>query len=246
MPTAHAIAAALNNAVWCDAVCRAAGGTTQFAEDLWRSSAPSPSYFPNVITLDSRAKLAAVEAALRACASSSAELGVKDSFRTLELLPIGFSKLFDASWIWKDAAHPLQTAWRLTWKEIESVEDLRAWESAWWPGPASAEPRARVFAAALLREANITFLAGFHGAALVTGAAITETEGLVGLTCAFFRGTEAAEARPELLEVVAARFPGKAIAGYESGGELRAMRDCGFREVGPLSVWLGRAASPPR
>lgn len=246
MPTAHVIAAALNNAVWCDAVCRAAGGTTQFAEDLWRSSAPSPSYFPNVITLDSSANIAAVEAALRACSGSGAELGVKDSFRTLDLLPFGFSKLFDASWIWKDAVHPSQKAWRLTWKNLESVEDLQAWESAWWPGPDSSGPRPRVFAATLLRETNITFLAGFDGATLVTGAAITETKGLVGLTCAFFRCTEAAEARRELLAVVAARFSGKAIAGYESSGELRAMRDCGFREVGPLSVWLGRAANAPR
>jgi hypothetical protein len=102
MPNSSAISAVLNNAAWCDAVCCAAGGLTEFANGLWRNAVLSPAYFPNIITIDSAAKLGGVEEAIRKLAVKDAQVAVKDSFRNLNLAPIGFSKLFDASWIWRD------------------------------------------------------------------------------------------------------------------------------------------------
>jgi hypothetical protein len=42
----------------------------------------------------------------------------------------------------------------------------------------------------------------------------------------------------ELVDVVAGRFPGRALVGYTRGEELDAAVAAGFRAVGDLRVWL--------
>ena len=243
MSTASALSAALNNAAWCDAVCRAAGGTTEFTAMLWRNAVPSPAYFPNVITIDADVKLAAVEVALRKVSVKGPQVGVKDSFRTLNLALIGFSKLFEASWIWREPESPRFTSMQLAWTKIDSFANLQAWELAWWPEEPSPAPHPAIFGPTLLDCGNISFLAGHEGTALVAGASITETEDVVGLACTFFRGPNPEQQRRELLSVLRNRYPGRGIVGYESEDELLVMRELGFREIGPLCVWLSPAPS---
>lgn len=235
----RARSAAANNAAWCDAVCRAAGGATALTGGWWRNAAASPAWFPNLVTLDPAVEAAAVASALREVAAGGAPVGVKDSFGTLDLAPIGFTKLFDARWIWRDAVAPAVASRQLAWTRIESVADLRAWEAAWRPGPEAAALAPAIFGPALLRIDQVAFLAGHEGTQLLAGAALTETDQVVGLACAFHRGTDPDPLRRELVSVVQARYPGRAIVGYESGDELRAMRALGFGEVGPLAVWTG-------
>jgi hypothetical protein len=45
---ADALAAADNNARWCDAVCRSHGLATRFADDLWIALEGSPTFYPDV------------------------------------------------------------------------------------------------------------------------------------------------------------------------------------------------------
>ena len=42
----------------------------------------------------------------------------------------------------------------------------------------------------------------------------------------------------ELAAVVSARFPARALVGYESGDDLRAAVSGGFEPVGDLRVWV--------
>src|ERR1700753_2324725 len=92
-----------NNTAWCDAVARAHGGETAFAPTHWSNTRQSPPFYPNLITLtpgDSEAQLATI----RALAESGAleeGWGVKDSFATLDLAPLGFEMLFAAQWLWR-------------------------------------------------------------------------------------------------------------------------------------------------
>jgi len=235
--TVHA--AALNNAVWCDAVCRAAGGLTRFEEGLWHNAVPSPAWYPNVVTLDPSADAGAIERAL--CAGS--DLGVKDSFRTLDLTPLGFTRLFEASWICRDPAPPDALSPQLRWSAVATPADLCAWEAAWWPEDRRSEPHATIYGPSLLDNRHVTLWAGHDGTALVAGAAVTETGGAVGLSCTFFQRDHAERQRRELLSMLQARYPGRVMLGYESGDELRAMQQLGFRAIGPLCVWLGQAPS---
>ncbi len=241
MATASALLAARNNAAWCDAVCRASGGTTELAHGLWRNASPSPPYFPNVITVDCSVESSAVEKALRSFSAGSPQVGVKDSFCKLDLSSIGFTKAFEASWIWRDPVSTDAVPTRLAWSKIDSVANLQAWEREWWPEDHSAAPSPEIFLPTLLDHESIAFFAAYEGSVMVVGAAITETEGAVGLTCTFYRGPHPEQQRRELLSVVASQYPGRAILGYQSGYELTDMRELGFREVGPLCVWLGAA-----
>jgi hypothetical protein len=76
---------------------------------------------------------------------------------------------------------------------------------------------------------------------LVAGATITETEDIVGLSCTFFRGPNVEQQRRELLAVLDERYPSRVVLGYESGDELIVMQELGFRQIGPLCVWLSPA-----
>jgi hypothetical protein len=89
--------AARNNALWCDAVCRAHGAAGELLDTLWWNPRPAPPLYPNLITL--RDAGTALVAHVRALDGRGlpAGWGVKDSFRSLDLGPLGFDLLFEAS-----------------------------------------------------------------------------------------------------------------------------------------------------
>ena len=238
MSATSASTAARNDAAWCDAVCSAAGGQTDFTNGIWRNSVRSPPYFPNIITVDPAAEVDAVEEAVRMLSPRGSEVGIKDSFCKLDLGPSGYAKLFQASWIAREPVRSPRIFTQLTWTKIDSFTALRAWEREWWPEGVSSMPTPAIFGRALLERNDICFLAGHEGTTLMAGAAITETEHVAGLTCTFFRGRDTARLRRELLLVLESRYPDQVVLGYESGDELVAMKGLGFIEVGPLRVWL--------
>lgn len=243
MSKASVLKAIRNNAAWCDAVCRASGGSTEFVGGLWFNAVPSPPYFPNIITTDSTADIGAVEKTVHKLSAESVEVGVKDSFRALDLASIGFAKLFEASWVCRDPAQQKNDATLLAWAKIDTFVGLQAWEEHWWPERPSTGSHRPVFGSTLLECDNIAFLAGYRGTTLVAGAAITRTEDVAGLTCTFFHDPDPVLQRRELLSVLGSRYLNRLLVGYQSGAELDAMRDLGFREVGPLCVWLRTGSS---
>jgi hypothetical protein len=91
--------AARNNAIWCDTICRAHGIPGEFYDQLWLSRQPVPRFYPNAVTfanqVASSAQLAHIHQLLAESLPASA--GVKDSFCTLELVPLGFHQLFEAT-----------------------------------------------------------------------------------------------------------------------------------------------------
>ncbi len=91
--TSDALAAADNNARWCDAVCRSHGLATRFTGDLWIAPEGSPRFYPDAVTLAPGASVADLLAHVPRAES------VKDSFAGLDLEPEGFGVLFDACWI---------------------------------------------------------------------------------------------------------------------------------------------------
>lgn len=86
------VAAARNNADWCDLVCRTYGLVTTFHADAWVTATRAPTAYPDAITLTR----SAVADDLLARIDRSPGCSVKDSFASLDLSGSGFQVLFHA------------------------------------------------------------------------------------------------------------------------------------------------------
>jgi hypothetical protein len=206
--------AARNNALWCDAVCRAQGIETAFTGTVWAALRRSPPYYPDAVTLAPGATPGEV---LRDI-DTSAGCSVKDSFATLDLSAHGFRVLFDAEWIRRDAAEA--PAGDPQWRTVRDPADFGLWEVG------------EVFRPALLREPGVTFLQGPDG-----GVIANRTGDVVGLSNLVIHG-DTDKAWAGAVQAIAGHHPGLPIVGYESGDDLAAAERAGFTRTGPLRIWI--------
>jgi hypothetical protein len=130
----RAVAAARNNAEWCDLVCRTHGINTTFEPDVWVAQRRSPPLYPDAVTLSDRPSAGDVVSRV----DSSTGCSVKDSFASVDLSPEGFRLLFDAEWIYRESAEqPAEPA--AGWSLVRTPDQLRAWAAAHGGGPPSAD-----------------------------------------------------------------------------------------------------------
>ncbi|WP_330299456.1 hypothetical protein [Streptomyces sp. NBC_00503] len=224
--------AALNNAEWCDAVCRAHGLESSLGEGVWISPRRTPPYYPDAVTLSTETSEETVLTWIDTDAPGSS---VKDSFAVLDLAPDGFEVLFDAQWIHRPAAAPAPApSPLLDWTRVDSAAELEAWEAAW-----DGEESTGLFRPALLTS-GIAFLAGRDPDGRIRAGAVANRTGeVVGLSNVFTAdGTPDDAAWSGSLASIAGLWPGLAVVGYESGDDLGTAVRHGFRPVGPLRVWL--------
>jgi hypothetical protein len=216
---------ALNNAQWCDIVCRSHGLPTRFDDDLWLSLRRSPPWYPDVVTLrpgvPARHVLSRVDA--------SAGCSVKDSFADLDLTSAGFRVLFEAQWVHRPPA-PAPTPAGPSWLEVTDPEQLRTWILAHGGGGNLRE--------SALDHPLVTVFGAYDGDALVAGAIMNRSDGFVGLSNVFGIDLDPAQVWPGAVAAVSARHPGEPLVGYEDGASLEAARAVGFVAAGPLRVWV--------
>jgi hypothetical protein len=234
--------AAENNARWCDAVGHTHGGPGEIHEHLWLSRRPMPRFYPNVVTLSAEAGAAVQLAAMRELVNE-AQLGafaVKDSFACLDLVPLGFQVLFEATWLWRDAMVPPPTLvdTGLQWTSIDDPDALSDWEAAWNGSPAdpAASPPARIFLPALLSDPDIRCVAAYRDQQVVSGAIANRTGDVVGVSNVFAH-EDAERSWAGCLATIITTFPGLPQVGYERGEERAIAETLGFEVVGPLRVW---------
>jgi hypothetical protein len=124
-PLLHA--AVINNARWCDVVCRSHGYPGEFTDRIWISVGHALPFYPNAITL--APDVTAAEAANGQ--DPSRPYSVKDSFARVDLASRGLTPLFDASWIAlpvpPDGDDP-------SWDTVVTPGELARWEIAWAGG----------------------------------------------------------------------------------------------------------------
>jgi hypothetical protein len=243
MDGTHARIAALNNAVWCNAVCAAHGPAGRFAPGWWSRDQPSPPFYPNLITLDPDVAPTAAIAEVQRLGDlpSLGRFAVKDSFGRLDLSARAFTPLFDAHWLWLADALPATDTGPLRWAVVRDAPALAAWEAAWRQQQEPIEGLGgspRIFAEGLLREPAVSFLAGYADGTLTAGTAITRSHSVAGLACSFGAGLEPVELQRTLARRAQALFPGTPLVGYESGQALRDARAAGYRQGAALRVWL--------
>lgn len=234
--------AAHNNALWCNTVCRAHGIPGEFHAHLWLNHHRVPRFYPNVVTLSSAEGLAEQQAALQALIAEGKldSFAVKDSFCTLDLAPLGFHLLFEATWLWRAPSppEPMTAFDEIQWAIIHQPPELARWETA-WNGLAddSATLPARIFPASLLDDEDLVFIAAYREGQIVAGAIANRTGEGVGLSNVFTPPLEVSHFWAGCVTLAGQAFPGQPLVGYERGEELIMARERGFEALGPLRVW---------
>lgn len=224
--------AALDNAQWCDAMCRAHGRPGVFGPRAWTNGRRTPPYYPDAVTLTADASVRDVLDGIDRRAPGAS---VKDSFARLDLTGEGFRPLFEASWIHRPAGRPAPAATDGThWRAVRTPAELAAWATAWSGGDAD---EAALFRAGLLDDPATRVVAGYGADGRIAGGAVLSGNGRVtGVSNLFAAdGTDPAEAWAGCLGLV---DDGGPVVGYESGDDLPPALAAGFEEIGPLRVWL--------
>ncbi|KAB0266540.1 hypothetical protein [Microvirga brassicacearum] len=229
--------AARNNALWCDAVCRAHGRPGEFHDTLWFNRSGTPPFYPDAVTLAGASAVPEQWRALSALVELPRDGGwaVKDSFSSLDLRVLGFRPLFDAAWIGLKPAPefaPLPADCRLA--DMRNEPELAAWECAW---KGESERDGRIFKPSLLSEPGIIFVAIISEERLVGGGVLNKGAGVVGLSNLFAREIEIEIVWRSLVARAAEAFPGLPLVGYEQEPDLTAALRCGFTRIGSLRIW---------
>jgi hypothetical protein len=232
--------AALNNAQWCDAVCRAHGLPTTFGSDAWVCQAPAPPLYPNLVTL-SRAEAAQTGRIAELARSLGPHgWGVKDSFKSLDLVTQGFRTLFDGQWLRRPAFDDPHDGVKVKGSRVGSGAELASWEAAWRDagmGPPG-DPTARTFPPVLLDDPDIAFLSVTHGEDLAVGLIANRAAGTIGISNLFFGREPDWHGAARGLVEVSALWPGLPLVTYGSGPELTQLcGTLGFGVTGALRVW---------
>lgn len=232
-----------NNARWCDGVCRAHGTPGEFHEAYWIHRGRVPPYTSKLITLTGSShaapQLKAIESLIHA--GPDVSFSIKDAFQVLELEPLGFRVLFDATWLAlpPDAAAPSDARETLQWSLVRDRDELSEWEAAWRGSPANAAgaDAPRVFPPSLLHEPGVHFLAGKRAGATVASGALNRTGSVVGLCNVFTGGEDAGPLYPGCVRLARSLYPKLPLVSYARGAELAQAEAAGFTLMHGLTVW---------
>lgn len=146
---------------------------------FWLQPRPAPPYYPNLVALSRNDEVIQRVAAAKIAASLPGGIAVKDSFDRLDLTKAGFQPLFDAQWIWLEAAsRDAETpGTAIAWRRIASGIELARWEVAW----AMTSPTgSRVFTNPLLVDPQVTILGAMEGDAVVAGCIAIRSANVLG------------------------------------------------------------------
>lgn len=224
---------ALNNAEWCAAVWRSHGLLVEQAHGMWFTTSTPPPLYPNVVTVDPSEAPEAQARFVVELARCPRRFAVKDSFNRLPLDARHFTRMFQASWVWRGASPPPSSS-SSRWVRVTEPHDLDQWAGAWRRGDDSL---ADVFRPRLLADPRAIFMGQVDPTGSFVGGAVGyEAAGLLGLTN-IFGSSEG------LLAAVLDQRPGAQLCGYERGAALEAAQLQGFQRLGSLSVWSRQAST---
>lgn len=214
--------AARNNAEWCDVVTRSWGGDGRFTPELWINPGEAPTFYPNAVTLGPMDRVPT------ALAEATDGFAVKDSFALLDLAPLDYEPLFEATWIWRDPGSTPRSN-DATWRIVRDAASLTHWQNAWSDGT---EPTP--FRPALLEEPNHAFIAAEVAGRIIAGCVASRSAAVVGISNLFGPDDLAAGC----LAAVQGFAPNLPVVGYDADVALERMKSLGFQELGPLRVWV--------
>ena len=231
-----------NNALWCDAVCRAHAAPGHFTPAAWVNTNNTPPLYPNMVTTtddDVASQFKAVERLIKK--RPDLPSAVKDSFSKLDLQPLGFTELFDAQWFARAPAPVPEDLLGKTspWQQLSSGPELVAWEKAWRDAGGHEDIlETPLFPPTLLNEPGVSFLASKSAGNVMAGAVAYAASGVIGVTNFFSKPGEAASQFSACLNSLYATHPTSTAVGYEHEETLAEYAGLNLQPLGPLRVWM--------
>ncbi len=211
------VAAALNNARWCDAVCRAHGHAGRMLPHMWVNAATVPRFYPNAVTLavgDTALEEQRSTVEILQKSNLPGRWSVKDSFNKLDLSRRGFEVLFEANWIRSEMPGEGPSSDIVWTREEKGTADLP------------------------FDDPDFAMFKGRRGFKVVAGFMLYRAEDVVGVTNVVAETSDAAAVWRSLTLLSAQTFPRLPLVGYESGRELKAAVKAGFESGDKLRVWV--------
>jgi hypothetical protein len=235
--------AALNNAAWCDAMARAHRRPGVFSPTIWSNRHAMPRFYPNLVTLEPATEPSTLLGHIRDLIDAGLPNGwsVKDSFCQLDLKSVGFTMLFEATWIHLPTPQSRSIAEKpdVVWRRIEMPEDLVEWEIAWAGGAPMNEPA--IFLPPLLAERTHHVIAGYQNGRIVAGCIASEAADVMGITNLFLPNLDQQAYRSDCMAAAIQLSPALPLVSYDQEDECLAMQDVGFECLGPLRVFSFQA-----
>lgn len=204
---------------------------TRVNRDAWTSSARTPMYYPDAVTLAPDVSVPDLLSRI----DHSPGCSIKDSFASIELTEYGFVVLFEAQWMVRASQAPPLTGSSLSWDLVRDPGAFRAWESAWRgdDGPTG------VLRPSLLNNDSIAVLATCRGDRVVAGAVVNRSAAVAGLSNYFSDpAVDAQDGWSGCVSFAAGLWKALPLIGYESGARLATAQRAGFDPAGALRVWL--------
>lgn len=199
------------------------------SEALWTAPEGSPQFYPDAVTLAPAMTADAVLSGI----DDRPGCSVKDSYADVELGNRGFAVLFEARWLAREPASPTSHL-QLGWQTVATAEGFAEWLRA-----AGVEG---ILHPALMADATVRFLLAHGQQASVAGAAINETDGVIGVSNVFTAGIRPEVLWSDLPAVVGQIFGQAPLVGYEHGTAMSAALANDFVDIGALRVWLKPSA----
>jgi hypothetical protein len=217
-----------NNAAWIHMANAALGKEGEFTPILWQNFNDMPPIFPNADTLGGTEaeQITAIQALVDK--RSGKLVAVKDAWARLDLAPLGFEPLFEAVWLYRDAA-PIEKAKEFAIERITTPEALREFAIG-----CNGEELASVYSPALLRPDIVWFLARKEGK-VTGGITAVAAEGINGLNNLF--GDDESIKNALIREAINA-FPDLPAGDYTGEESIAPYLAHGFEALGKLRVWL--------
>ena len=234
--------AVMNNAQWCDMMCRAHAAPGHFAPAAWVSINNTPPLYPNMVTTTADGMASQFKEA-ESLIDKRPDLpsAVKDSFRRLNLNTLGFTELFDAQWF---ARAPAPVSENLLgkakpWQYLSTGPELVAWEKAWRDAGGHEDIlETPLFPPTLLNEPGVSFLASKSAGNVMAGAVAYAASGVIGVTNFFSKPSEAASQFAACLNCLYVTHPTIITVGYEHEDTLAEYAGLNLQLLGPLRVWM--------
>lgn len=225
--------AVLNNAQWCDAVCRLNKAPGTFLKDYWLNLKQVPEFYPNIITISPIAqKSRSVDELYSLINTNKGSLSIKDSFAELDLKDQKFKKIFEGEWI---GYEPTRIDGVMTrWQRIHFPKRFDKWVENW---KTQYKTNFSPFPAQILKNEDIWICGEYSEERFVKGAILYIKDNTIGISNIFSSEPITHAFWEELIGFIGVQFPGAQVVGYENGDRYQASIRAGFTPLGELVVW---------